>query len=324
MISTGTTKPLRLVADIGGTHARFALCSSVNDIKHISVLASDDFPSIDAAIHHYLSQHGNPGVETAVIGIANPVLGDQIKMTNHPWSFSIEQTRKALGLKHMHVINDFTALALSLPHLPSNELTQVGGGPGAKNTPMAVLGPGTGLGVSALIPTPQGSFVPLAAEGGHVSFSPENEQELILWREARDEYGHVSVERLVSGPGLVFIYESLCRAQGQSPEKYTPSDISEHAIANTDPLCREALDTLCAILGTVASNLAVTLGARAGVYIGGGIIKRLGSYFAQSPFRARFENKGRFSSYLAAIPVYVIQSKQPALLGAAAYESAGG
>lgn len=321
-MSTGTNNTLRLVADIGGTHARFALCTSASDVAHISVLASDDFPSIEAAMRHYLETQGNPRVQVAVVGIANPVLGDQITMTNHPWTFSIEQTRQALGLQHMHVINDFTALALALPHLPRNELAQVGGGPGAANTPMAVIGPGTGLGVSALIPTPRGDMVPLAAEGGHVSFAPGDDLELMLWREARDEFGHVSVERLASGPGLVFIYECLCRDQGLTPRPYTPSDISQRAVANIDPLCRQALDTLCAILGTVASDLAVTLGARAGVYIGGGIIKRLGSYFAQSPFRARFENKGRFSSYLAAIPVYVIQSQQPALLGAAAYQDA--
>lgn len=319
MKSASINKRLRLISDIGGTSARFALCASVNNVEQVSVLSTNKFASLEDAIRHYLHMRGSPRVDTAVIGIANPVLGDHVKMTNHSWSFSIEKTRKVLGLQHMHVINDFTALALALPYLPCNELTQVGGGAGIKNTPMAVVGPGTGLGVSGLIPTSHDSFVPLASEGGHVSFSPENELELMLWRDARDRYGHVSVERLVSGPGLAFIYTSLCRAHGTTPEKYTPSDISAHAVANTDALCRQALDALCAMLGTVASDVAVTLGARGGVYIGGGIIKKLGSYFSESPFRTRFENKGRFSSYLAAIPVYVIHSEYPGLLGAAAY-----
>ncbi|MDS1142198.1 glucokinase [Pusillimonas sp. SM2304] len=319
-MSTGTTDTQRrLIADIGGTHARFALCSPACDIEKIDVLDSAAFPTLEAAVRHYLHRHGNPPVRHAVFGMANPVLGDHIAMTNYSWSFSIEDLRRRLGLESLHVINDFTALALALPRLTPAELRRVGGGEPVAGTPLGLLGPGTGLGVSALIPNPAGGWIPLAAEGGHVSFAPRNDCEQMLWRAAASAFGHVSMERLVSGSGLAFIYRSLCLDRGMKPQDHTPADISRLAIAGQDPICLEALDAFCAMLGTAASDLAVTLGARGGIYIGGGIIPKLGDYFPRSPFRQRFDDKGRFAAYLAAIPVFVIDSANPALLGAAAY-----
>ncbi len=320
-MSTGTLeRPQHLVADVGGTHARFALCRSVADIGHISMVNSADFPTLQQAIRHYLDQLGGPAVDSAVIGIANPVVGDQVKMTNSPWTFSIEQTRRSLGLRALHVINDFTALALALPHLDSSALRQVGGAStGARGAPLGVIGPGTGMGVSGLIPMPGGGWIPLASEGGHASFAPADDREAMLWRAAHKEYGHVSTERLVSGPGLVFMYRAICEHAGRKPRDYSPADISRLAMADADPDCAAALDTFCAILGTAAGNLALILGARGGMYIGGGIVPKLGDYFPRSPFRRRFEDKGRFSGYLAAIPVYVIMDDYPALVGAAAY-----
>jgi len=319
-MSIGTPeRPPRLIADIGGTHARFALCTSILDISHVSVLAVADFASITEAIRHYLATHGNPAILEAAIGIANPVLGDHIQMTNFPWEFSIETARRTLGLNSLHVINDFTALALALPHLDAANLVPVGGGCSVPGTPLGVLGPGTGLGVSALVPTQSGGWAPLAAEGGHVSFAPADERELMLWQAARQAHGHVSMERMLSGPGLEFIYNTLCRHHDREPRLQTAAAISRDGMDGADDLSRWALDAFCAILGTAASDLAVTLGARAGIYIGGGIVPKLGSYFLQSPFRQRFEDKGRFSAYLAAIPVFVITDDHPALLGAAAY-----
>ncbi|MGB6103479.1 MAG: glucokinase [Pusillimonas sp.] len=308
-----------LVADIGGTHARFGLCTSVSDIEKIDVLDSAAFPTLELAVRHYLHRHGNPSVRHAVFGMANPVLGDHIEMTNYSWSFSIEQTRRNLGLESLQVINDFTALALALPHLSPNELHQVGGGQAVGGAPLGLLGPGTGLGVSALVPNPAGGWIPLATEGGHVSFAPRDDRELMLWRAATSAFGHVSMERLVSGSGLVFIYRSLCLDKGIAPQDHAPAQISRLGIAGNDPVCRAALDIFCALLGTAASDLAVTLGARGGIYVGGGIIPKLGDYFPQSPFRQRFDDKGRFTAYLSAIPVFVIDSAHPALLGAAAW-----
>ena len=308
-----------LIADIGGTHARFALCTSARDIEHVDVLDSAAFASMEDAIRHYLGSHGNPRVRHAVIGIANPVLGDHVKMTNAAWEFSIEDMRCSLGLEHLHVLNDFAVLAMAVPHLEADDLMQVGGGNGVAGAPLGLLGPGTGLGVSALVPTRKGGPIALATEGGHASFAPADDLQAMLWRAARKRHGHVSMERLISGSGLAFIYEALCEDQGKRPNQYTPAEISTHAMDGTDTLCRLALDTFCAILGSAAADLALTLGARGGIYIGGGIIKKLGEYFPQSPFRKAFEDKGRFQAYLAAIPVFVILARQPALTGAAAY-----
>src|SRR5690606_11769533 len=157
-MSIGTPKHERhLIADIGGTHARFALCSCVHDIDQIDVLDSAEYPTMEDAIRHYLDAHGNPQIKHAVIGIANPILGDHVKMTNSPCEFSIEGMRQSLHLSHLHVLNDFTVLAMALPHLQPDELIQVGGGSGVRGAPLGLLGPGTGLGVSALIPSRQGS-----------------------------------------------------------------------------------------------------------------------------------------------------------------------
>jgi len=319
-MSIGTPEePWRLIADVGATNARFALCRSVQTIERIRVYPTSAFPGPEQAIRHYLQDCGQPAIRHAAIGMATPAIGDWVKMTNFPWEFSIEDTRNALGFKSLHVINDFTALAMALPFLPQDELVQVGGHQGIAGMPLSLIGPGTGLGVSGLIPAPRGGWTPVASEGGHASFSPDNEREMQLWREGRKEFGHVSVERLLSGAGLQFIYRNLCQLANEPAHDYSPADISNKAISNNCAQCRAALDAFCAILGTAAANVTLTFGARGGAYIGGGIIPKLGDYFAQSPFRARFEQHGRLSTYLEPIPVFVITSNHPAFIGAAAF-----
>jgi glucokinase len=315
-MSTGRTDTLpRLIADIGGTNARFGL-EVDGELTRIEVLPCREYPTLEAAMRSYLARNDAKPAHAA-IGIANPVTGDEIKMTNHHWAFSIEATRQALGLSTLLVLNDFTVLALSLPHLPKQELVQVGGGEAQPNAAIALLGAGTGLGVSGLIPTRDGHLQPLAGEGGHASFSPFNAKEAAVWQYAYKKLGHVSIERFLSGPGLELIYEALCALSG-NPITLSAAEISERGLANTDPRARETLDLFCAMLGTAASNLALTLGAFGGVYIGGGIVPKLGDYFVHSPFRTRFEEKGRFASYLARIPVYVIHSAWPGMIGASA------
>ena len=306
----------RLVADIGGTNARFALETAPLMLSDVSVLACNDFPTITDAIRHFLQQVGNVQVSHAAIAIANPIVGDWVQMTNHHWSFSIETTRQALQLETLILLNDFTAQALSVPHLPKDELVKIGGRSPVEQMPIAVIGPGTGLGVSGLIPHAHG-YTPLAGEGGHVSFSPFDDTEATIWAYAKAKFGHVSAERFLSGAGLSLIYEALAVREGVAREKLSAQDISSRALTGHYPLCRLSLDIFSAMLGTIASNLALTLGARGGVYLCGGIIPRFIEYFKQSPFRDRFENKGRFDAYLAAIPVYVVLSPCPGLLGAA-------
>lgn len=308
----------RLVGDIGGTNARFALILHPGGaLAHERILAAADYPSLRAAIDAYLAAADTPRPRWAAIGIATPVTGDDVRMTNHHWSFSITTLRASLGLDRLEVLNDFTALALAVPALPADALEQVGGRAPVAGTPIAVIGAGTGLGVSGLIPGPHG-YTPLAAEGGHTTLAAANDREAAIIAAIRDDLGgHVSAERLVSGPGLSLLYTALARLAGTPPAPLTPSQVTECGLSGACPLCREALDVFCAMLGTVASDVVLTLGARGGVYIGGGIVPRLGDYFRKSPFRARFEAKGRFSTYLRAVPVYVIHAPTPALLGAA-------
>lgn len=306
----------RLVADIGGTNARFALEVAPQQIEQAETLPCNDYDTVVDAIREYLKRVGNPKISHAAIAIANPILGDWIQMTNHHWAFSIETTRQSLGFETLIFLNDFTAQALAITRVAKEDLLQIGGHDPVVNAPKAVIGPGTGLGVSGLVPSNSG-WVPLAGEGGHVSFPPFDDAEVMIWQYAKKKYGHVSAERFLSGAGLTLIYEALAIKEGLKPKKMTPSEISENALSGSSPLCRLTLDIFCAMLGTVASNLALTLGASGGVYLCGGIIPRFIEYFKDSPFRNRFENKGRFDAYLAAIPVYVVLSKYPGLTGAA-------
>lgn len=311
---------LSLVADIGGTHARFALVpANSTTTQHELTLRCRDFPGPVEAVRHYLSTVGNPDIRTSAIDVATAITGDQIALTNGPWSFSIEQTRNALGFEQLHVINDFTALALAVPLLGAKETRQVGGGSPLPNTAIGVLGAGTGLGVSGLL-SYRGRWLAIQGEGGHAAFSPATVREDSILQVLRRRFGsHVSVERLLSGNGLTNIYEALCELDRAEPGTSEPGGITERALTGGDELSREAVDIFCAALGTAAGNLAVTLGARSGVFIGGGIVPKLGSYFDDSEFRARFEDKGRFHDYIAAIPTYIIVAEMPALRGLAAF-----
>jgi glucokinase len=251
------------------------------------------------------------------VAIANPVDGDQIRMTNHHWQFSIEAVRREVGLDTLLVVNDFYALARSLPHLQAGDKVQVGGGRARAGAPLGLLGAGTGLGVSGLIPFGD-SWTALSSEGGHVTFSPANELEVAVLQYAWREFEHVSAERFLSGAGVELIHRALAHAQGQPQEALPAPEIARRALAGECALSAQVLDVFCGMLGTAAGNLAVTLGAQGGVYIGGGIVPRLGERFAASCFRSRFEQKGRFVSYLAQVPTYVITAKYPAFLGVSA------
>jgi glucokinase len=309
---------MRLLADIGGTNVRFALLPPGATVPEQETnLICADFEGLEQAARRYLALAGNPTITDAAIDVATAVTGDFIKLTNSPWAFSIEQTRRQLGLRRLAVLNDFTALALSVPQLEPAELRQVGRGEPVPGAALAILGAGTGLGVSGLLRCGT-RWIPIEGEGGHVAFSPMGEREDGVLRVLRERFGHVSTERLASGPGLVNIYRALSVLDHSVPRELEPQQIAEFGMAGTDARCREALTMFCAALGTAAGNLTLTLGARGGCYIGGGIVPKLGDWFDRSPFRARFEHKGRFSTYCAAVPSYVILASNPALRGLAA------
>jgi glucokinase len=306
-----------LVADIGGTNARFALATPEGRIESERILSGADYPDLIQAASAYLRDLPGPRPRRAAVAVATPVTGDWIQFTNSPWSFSTEAARQALGLERLLILNDFTALALALPLLGPDERRQVGGGTAVTEAPIGLIGPGTGLGVSGLVWSGH-HWIALETEGGHVTFSAASEREWAIYRVLQRRFGHVSPERLLSGPGLINLYTALAEIQGWPAEDLAPADMTERALAGSCPHCVEVLEIFCGALGTTAGNLAITLGARGGVYIGGGIVPRLGDFFDRSAFRARFEAKGRFSDYLAAIPTWVITAKNPALRGAAA------
>lgn len=307
----------RMLADVGGTFARFALERAPGQIDTIRVLRCAEYAEFADAAEAYLNEAGKPPVRHAAIDIANPVNGDEVKMTNHNWAFSIEATRRRLNLDTLLVVNDFTALAMSLPHLEQSHCRQVGGGKARPGGVIGLVGAGTGLGVGGLIPT-EGRWIALGSEGGHVAFSPMDERETAIMQYCWKKFPHLSAERLVSGPGIELIHEALAAVRGVKADKLGTPEIVQRALASSDALCSEAVEAFCAMLGTVAANVAVTLGTLGGIYIGGGVVPRLGDYFARSPFRTRFENKGRFSDYMAQVPTYVITAPYPAFVGVAA------
>ena len=310
----------RLLADIGGTYARFALETAPSVLEHIRLIPCAEHADFHSTVQAYLDSVPGSRIEHAAVAIANPVEGDWVRMTNYHWQFSIEEERQRLLLDTLLVVNDFTALAMAVPRLQAHERVAVGGGQPRERSVLGVIGAGTGLGVSGMIPA-QGGWVALGTEGGHTSFAPRDEREMAILRFAWKQYRHVSTERLLSGQGLELVHAALCEQAGHT-QRSTPAlrapDITQRALARTDELCEQAVDAFCAIMGTAAANLALTLGAFGGIYIGGGIVPRLGPYFERSSFRQRFEDKGRMSDYLRQIPTYVIQSAEATFLGASA------
>lgn len=310
----------RLLGDIGGTNARFGWQQAESEpISHVQVLPCAEHASLLDAVKTYLRQQGLSAPPCAAFGIANPVKGDQVAMTNHNWQFSINALRVGMGVERFLLLNDFTALALSLTLLPEAQKRAVGGGHATPNAAIGLIGPGTGLGVSGLLPLGhQNKWIPIAGEGGHVTLSATTALEFSVLQHLQKRYGHVSAERAISGTGLVDLYNALSDMNGDRGRQIaTPAEVMAHAQEEPLSTANQAVDMFCGFLGSVAGDLALTLGALGGIYIGGGIVPRMGERFDASPFRERFEDKGRFKSYLQNVPTWVILSPvSPALQGA--------
>jgi glucokinase len=254
---------------------------------------------------------------TGALAVAGPVKGDEIRLTNLGWAFSTAALRESLGLDHLVVVNDFTAVAMALPWLPPESLMKIGGGEPAPGRAMAVLGPGTGLGVSGLLPAGE-RWIPLSGEGGHVTLPATDDREAAVIAMIRQRQGHVSAERLISGAGLTNLYAALKTLAGGVPEAgTTPAEVGRLADEG-DEIAGEAREMFFDFLGTVAGNLAMSLGALGGVYVAGGIIPRMQAAFAASGFREKFEAKGRYRDYMASIPTWLVTEPVPAFRGLAA------
>jgi glucokinase len=310
---------LRLIADIGGTNARFALLEGMQPIEE-RVVPCADFPDLGTAVEDYLRAAGAAtGVrrpKQGAMAIAGPVTSDAIRMTNHVWQFSARDVRARLKLERLIFLNDFTALAMAVRHLPKSDLEPVGAGRAVPHAPIALIGPGTGLGVSGLIPSGD-VWTPLQGEGGHSTLSVMTERELQMLAQLRRRFSHVSAERVVSGPGMVNMYDALCAVDGIAAEALTPPDITRRASEGSCRICMEVVAMFCALLGTLAGNLVLTLGALGGLYIGGGIVPQLGRRLMETHFRTRFEDKGRYADFLAAVPAFIIHTPLPAFIGLA-------
>jgi len=307
-----------MVADIGGTNARFGWIDHAGaDIAHVRTLSCDSYEGVAQAFEAYLEEAELSKPAALAMGVATAVTEDFVQLTNRPsWSFSTRELQGKLALEKLVVLNDFTALALALPSITAEQLVQIGGGKPVPHQPIGLIGPGTGLGVSGLMPTKDG-WLPISGEGGHATMAAANQREAAVLDIFKQRFGHASAERALCGNGLVWLYEALAQLDGIAPQSLTPADVRTRGIAG-DPACKEVIEMFCAMLGTLAGNLALTLGARGGIYIGGGIAPRLATVVDWSVFRERFEHKGRRKDYLAAIPVFIICAPiSPALFGAA-------
>ncbi|SEG10407.1 glucokinase [Thermomonospora echinospora] len=306
-----------LVADIGGTNARFGLVQAPGEPPgRVQVLALRDHAGLAEAAATYLARHaGDVRPTAACVAVAAPVGRDGVfRLTNAHWSGSADGLRADLGLDHVELINDFEALALSLPTLGPADLRALGDALPAGGAPAAVLGPGTGLGVAGLVWAGDRP-VAVPGEGGHVDLPAATDRELEILAMLRAELGTAGAEQLLSGEGMTRLYELVARLHGVPVE---PLSAAQICARRTDPLCHETLETFCALLGSFAGNVALTFGARGGVYIGGGILPRIWDVLHRSDFRRRFESKPPMERYLRAIPTALIVAPTPALSGAAA------
>lgn len=300
--------PHGLIADIGATNARFALADR-DGITHEMVLACADYPGLVDAVQAYYQKTGIEAdtIKAGAFDVAGPVVGDWFELTNHDWAFSIEETRSALGLDNLHVMNDFEAVALAIPALADDDIITIGSGIKRAGKNIGVIGPGTGLGVASLFWDGH-EYVASPCEGGHVSMPVRTRREFdVIENLLSEKYSHVSAERVCSGKGIVNIYDALRRLDGRDdlPDRDGEA-ISAAAIDGSCDLCKETLDMFIGFLAVVAGNLALTLDAFGGIYIAGGIPVKLGEYFLISDFRQRFEAKGRYETYMKDIPTFLI------------------
>lgn len=306
-----------LVGDVGGTNARFALVDAEGRVRNLHVFEARKYTSLTDVIAEYLERTvGRKRPARAVIAVAGPVMDGEIEFTNLDWQVSEGDLLATFEFEAVKLINDFAGQALACPLLQPDDLRVLG--PklrGGSDCPMVVLGAGTGFGVAGLARGDRGDLA-LATEGGHAAFAPSDEVEYAVWKRLKAEHGRVSIERLLSGQGLYDLYMTLAEMKGAQAFLTDQRAVMEAGNAG-DELAAETLERFCGILGSVAGDLALTFGARGGVFVSGGIAPRMAERLASGSFRQRFEDKGRLRPYVEEIPTSLVLHPYPAILGAA-------
>ncbi len=318
---TKTSDPSLLIGDIGGTNARFALADPATPaFTDVRTLKCDDYESADTAIKHYLASVGAESPRVICLAAAGPIIDKRVRFTNNQWEIAADELAAEFSIAGVRLLNDFEAIAYSLPFLNADDCLPIGlpepAPLDADHYMVGVIGPGTGLGAVGLRKYGDALF-PIPGEAGHGGFAPETQVQIDILRALRERFDRVSSERLVSGPGIENIYRALMRIHGVKRAHLSPAEIFNAAIENTDPLASEAVQMFFEVFGQVAGDFALTLGAEDGIFIAGGISKRYPDLLKNSSFRSAFENKGRHRSLMERVPTQLILHEQPGLLGAA-------
>ena len=307
---------LALVGDIGGTNARFALWRD-EQLESVRVLATADYPGPEQAIKVYLAELDLPlgSIDSVCLACAGPVDGDLFRFTNNHWRISRAAFCRELQVRELLLVNDFSAMALGMTRLHDGERLSVCPGEAERDRPCVVIGPGTGLGVGTLLALADGSWLALPGEGGHVDLPIGSPREAELWQQLYRQLGHVRAEDVLSGSGLLQLYSAICAVDRQAPRLSSPAEVTAAALAG-DPVAVAVLEQFCCWLGRAAGNNVLTLGARGGVYIVGGVVPRFAEFFLASGFAKSFSDKGRMSDYFDGIPVWLVTAEYPGLMGA--------
>ena len=311
-----------LVADIGGTNARFSAVP-LGELQseyefHHSVQEHPQFSDliVDVLKEIHAATGWNYAPKNACFAVACPADMDEISFTNSHWHFTKTQLKQLLNCEQVWVVNDFEAVAHGITELSDNDLVQIGGAEPVANKPIGILGAGTGLGIAGLVQLGD-SYHVIDTEGGHADYPPINDLQAAVVNLLRQEYGRVSLERLLSGKGIINIYKSLCALESAEQLYEKPADVVAAAQKSEDPRAVKTLHMFCEGMGSAAGNLALTLGAKGGIYIAGGVVPKFQDFFISSDFRLKFEDKGRFVNYLKPIPVYLVVRNNLGLIGAA-------
>ena len=307
-----------LAVDLGGTHVRFRCTEDDARPGPVHVVEAREVTSFEAAFELWRERTGMRGrLDAVAIAAAGPVAGDRVRVTNLDWTLDAREIERSLGAGRCVLVNDVTAIAWALPRLGEGDVRELGAGDSGGRAAMAVIAPGTGLGVSGLVPDGAGGFAAVEGEGGHRTLAAQSPREWAIVNALAERFGHASAERALSGPGIEALYRAVASIDGVSCRgDRTAAEIAHDAFTRSDPVAVEAVATFTGFLGSVAGDLALTLGARGGVYLAGGIVPGWGGRFDAARFLDRFRAKGRFRGYLDAVPVRVVTHPYPALAGA--------